>query len=129
MTKKFLSHTSLILAIVLLSCLFMTGCTNVQSETQTVTAVVTNKEYVESHSDYGYHFDAWKRKFRWKWKHFPAEYNVTIEYDGITRTYDMKSLYDSYEIGDNIEMELTTYYDENNELITEGIYEPIICLP
>lgn len=129
MTKSILRCTSLILAIFLLSCLFITGCQNVQPEKQTVTAVVTDKEYVESHSDYGYYFDAWKGKFRWKWKHFPAEYNVTIEYEAITKTYDMQSLYDSYEIGDNIEMNLTTYYDENNDLITEGIYEPAISLP
>lgn len=129
MTKKLWRKTLVILATVILACFFLTGCENVQPEKQMVTAVVTDKEYVKPHSDYGYHFDAWKGKMRWKFKHYPAEYNVTIEYEGITNTLNNQSLYESYEVGDEIEMELTTYYDENNQLITEGLYTPSISLP
>lgn len=129
MSKKSIRKTSLILVVVLLSCMFLTGCENVQPEKQIVTAVVTDKEYVKAQSKYGYYFDAWKGKYRWKFKNFPAEYNVTIEYEGITKSYDNQQLYDSYQIGDEIEMELTTYYDEENNLITEGFYTPSISLP
>lgn len=129
MSKKSIRKTSLILVVVLLSCMFLTGCENVQPEKQIVTAVVTDKEYVKAQSKYGYYFDAWKGKYRWKFKHFPAEYNVTIEYEGITKSYNNQQLYDSYQIGDEIEMELTTYYDEENNLITDGFYTPSISLP
>ncbi len=129
MTNQFLRKTSLILATIAFICLFLTGCKNVRSEKQTVTATVVTKEYTEAHSDYGYHFDVLKGKYRWKFKHYPDEYNITIEYKGISKTYDNQSLYDSYKIGDEIEMELTTYYDENNNLITEGFYAPSISLP
>lgn len=129
MKKTTLRRTSLILALVLLTCTILTGCENVQAERQRVTAAITEKNYVKEETKYGYYFDALKGKMRWKWKHFPAEYNVTIEYEGITKTYDRRSLYDSYEIGDEIEMELTTYYDEENNIITEGFYAPSISLP
>ncbi len=129
MAKKFWRKTLLILVAAAMACTFLTGCESVQPEKQTVTAVVKDKEYIEEQTKYGYYFDAWKGKMRWKFKHFPAEYNVTIEYDGITETYDSKSLYDSYEVGDEIEVELTTYYDENNNLITEGFYTPSISIP
>lgn len=127
--KKTIRKTALILVILLLSCMFLAGCENVQAEKQMVTAVVTDKEYVKPYSKYGYYFDAWKGKHRWKNKHFPAEYNVTIEYEGIVQTYNNQSFYDAYEIGDEIEMELTTYYNEENKLITDGFYTPSISLP
>lgn len=129
MTKKFRQKTCVIIATVIMACFFLTGCDNVKIEKQIVTAVVIDKEYVKEQNKYGYYFDAWKGKMRWKFKHFPAEYNVTIEYEGITTTDNNQSLYDNYEIGDNIEVELTTYYDENNNLITEGFYVPSISIP
>ncbi len=128
MTKKF-RRIALTIVSLMLASFILTGCENVQPEKQTVTAVVTDKEYIKEERKYGYYFDSWKGKMRWKWKTFPAEYNVTIEYDGISVTYDRQSLYDGYEIGDEIEMILTTYYDENNELIIEGFYAPSISLP
>lgn len=39
---------------------------NFHSATTIVKATVTDKEYIESHISYGYYFDAWKGKFRWK---------------------------------------------------------------
>lgn len=129
MRKNSIRKTALILVVFLLSCMFLAGCENVQPEKQIVTAVIVDKEYVKAQSKYGYYFDAWKGKYRWKFKHFPAEYNVTIEYEGITKSYNNQQLYDSYQIGDEIEMELTTYYDEENNLITDGLYTPSISLP
>mgnify|MGYP001134319935 CR=1 FL=1 len=127
--KKTLRNTTLIIIMFLFSCTFLAGCANVQVEKQIVKAVVIDKDYVKAHSKYGYYFDAWKGKYRWKFKNFPAEYNVTIEYDGITQSYNNQELYDSYKVGDEIEMELTTYYDEENKLITEGFYTPYLSLP
>lgn len=127
--KNLNRRISLTIALFLLASVILAGCANIQPEKQLVTATVTDKEYVESHTDYGYYYDSWKGKFRWKFKTFPAEYNITIEYEGISKTYDRRSLFDEYEIGDEIEMELTSYYDENNELITEGLHAPSISLP
>lgn len=128
MTKT-IRRISLTIVMCLLASFILTGCENVQPEKQIVTAIVTDKEYVKSCTKYGYYYDGWKGKYRWMNKRFPAEYNITIEYEGISQTYDRQSLFDEYEIGDEIEMELTTYYDENNELITEGFYTPYISLP
>lgn len=126
MTQKMLRRILLTITIILLAS-FLTGCNTVRSQKQVVNAVVTNKEYTEEHLDYGYYFDVWKGKFRWKFKLFPAEYKVTIRYQSITETYELKSLYDSYEIGDTIEVDLLTYY-ENGELITDGYYAPSMSI-
>lgn len=129
MNNKILRRISLVLVTILLSCFFLTGCANTQREEQFVMAEVTSKEFIEAHTEYGYFFDGFKLEYRWKLKHFPAKYNVTITYEGLPMTYNQKSLYDLYDIGDSIEMKYITYYDEENKLITEGIYAPTISLP
>ena len=79
-------------------------------------ATVTNKEYIESHFDYGYYYDGWKMKYRWKFKRFPTEYNVTVKYNDMTKVFDSKDLFDKVEVGDTIDVELTTEIEDNGEI-------------
>lgn len=114
MYKKTARTFTLIIILILLS-IFLTGCTY-ESKTQVVNAIVIDKKYVESQTKYGYYFDAWKGDFRWKFKTFPAEYNITVQYEDIVKTYDSETLYETYEIDDIIEMDLITYYDEEGNI-------------
>ena len=115
--KKFLR----VLSILVIFCCLISGCSYKEPETTVVKATVTSKEYIEDYTDYGYYFDAWKGKFRWKFKHFPAEYNVTVQYNDLVKNYDSKSLYDAVEIGDTIDMELTTYFNSEGEIQFQSI--------
>lgn len=118
MSKKFLRTINIFLLGILML-IQLTSCST--TETQVVNAEIISKEYVESHTDYGYFFDAWKGKFRWKFKTFPDEYNITVQYESVTKTLDNRSLYDIYDIGDFIKMDLTTYYD-----LEGNIYEQVL---
>ena len=118
--KKFLRVLSII-SVLAIFCCIITGCSYIEPETTIVKATVTNKEYIESYTDYGYYFDAWKGKFRWKFKTFPEEYNVTVQYNDLVEIYDSKHLYEAVEIGDTIDMELTTYFNSEGEIQSQSI--------
>lgn len=119
--KKFLRALSIICLLTTL-CYAITGCAaGPEPETTIIQATVTNKEHIESYTDYGYYWDMWKGKFRWKFKTFPAEYNVTVEYYDFVETYDSQSLYEAVEIGDTIDMKLTTYFNSDGEISSQRI--------
>lgn len=94
---------------------------NFHSATTIVKATVTDKEYIESHISYGYYFDAWKGKFRWKFKSFPEEYNVTVQYNDFVEIYNSKKLYVTVEIGDTIDMKLTNFFNSEGKVRSQSI--------
>lgn len=121
--KKILRVFSSIFVLAIFCCI-ITGCSNnsyIEPETTIVKAIISDKEYIESYLDYGYHFDVWKGKYRWKFKLMPAEYNVTIQYNDLVKVYDSESLYESVEIGDSIDVELTTYFNSKGEIESQSI--------
>ena len=118
--KKFLRALSII-SVLAIFCCIITGCSFIESETTIVKATVVNKKYIESYTDHGYYFDAWKGKYRWKFKKFPEEYNVTVQYNNLVEIYDSKSLYEAVEIGDTIDMELITYFNSEGEIQGQSI--------
>lgn len=118
--KKHLQTISIIL-LVIIALFGLTSC-GYHSEHEVVKAEIINKEYVKSHSDYGYHYDFMKGDFRWKFKTIPAEYNVTVKYGDITATFNNRSLYDTYDIGEFIEVTLTSYYDPDGNISSQSLY-------
>ena len=119
--KKFLRVLSSI-SILVIVCYAIIGCSSSpKSEITIVQANVTNKEYVESYTDYGYYWDMWKGKYRWKLKIFPEEYNITVQYNDLVETYDSKNLYETVEIGDTIDMELFTFFNSEGEIQSQCI--------
>ena len=108
-------------------CLFMSGLilclkyTSPKDETTVVQATVIDKEYIEDYYDFGYYYDWWKGKFRWKYKYFPQEFNVIIKYNDIVETFDNQELYEEVDIGDSIDVELTTYFDLDGEIRAQSI--------
>lgn len=125
--KKFLRTifnevTIYFLLLVTCICLGCAACSEYTPPERTIVqATVIEKEHIESYTDYGYYWDAWKGKFRWKFKTFPDEYIVTVQYNDFVETYDSLSLYESVEIGDTIDMELTTYYNSEGEVQSQRI--------
>ncbi len=126
MSKKIFRITSLFLVIAMIATVF-TGCAS-RHETAVVNAVVTEKNFVDDEYKYCWHYNIIHADYRWGFKYFPSEYNVTLKYNNITQTYNNKSLYNNYEEGDIIEVDFTQYYDEEDKLITDGIYAPSISL-
>ena len=118
--KKFLRVFSIISISAILCCI-ISGCS---FETTVVKAIVTKKEYVQSHYNYGYYFDGLKGKYRWKFKNFPAEYNVTVKYNDIVEIFDSEELFNEVEVGDNIDVALTTWIDDDG--VVEDQYISII---
>ena len=118
--KKFLRALSIVSIFAILCCI-ITDCNYIKPETTIVKATVISKEHIDSYTDYGYYFDAWKGKFRWKFKTFPEEYNITVQYNDLVEIYDNKSLYEAVEIGDTIDMELTTYFNSQGEIQNQSI--------
>lgn len=53
-----------------------------------------------------------------------AQYLVTITYEGISETFDDKTLYESVKEGDIIQMILCKGYDEDDNLIKQTLQFP-----
>lgn len=119
--KKFLRALSII-SILAIFCCIITSCNYAKTETTIVKATVTSKKHIDSHNDYGYYFDGWKGKYRWKYKRLLEEYNVTVQYNDLVEIYDSKSLYEAVEIGDTIDVELITYFDFEGEIQSQSIF-------
>jgi len=100
--------TSLLLpSILLLSCVGCAEC--ISTEYTEVPVTVVNE----------YHRASWVRRV-WTGKSFamithPAQYEITVDYDGIEYTFNSKELYDKYKdkIGQTVtgELEIKTYDD------------------
>ena len=118
--KKFLRVLSII-SILAIFCCIVTGCNYNKPETTVVKVTVTSKEYIESYTKYGYYFDPLKGKSRWKFKTFPEEYNVTVQCNDLVEIFDSQSLYEAVEIGDTIDMELTTHFNSKGEIQSQSI--------
>ncbi len=72
----------------------------------TVTAIVTDKEFNPTYyyligTTIGYDDE---------------EYLITVDYEDITTTFDNATLYNAVNIGDTIQVNLYTYYDENGNV-------------
>ena len=118
--EKFLRVLFILAILAFFNCI-ITSDTYIAPETTIVKATVTSKEHIETYTDFGYYFDVWKGKFRWKFKTFPEEYHVTIQYNDLVKIYDRKSLYEAVEIGDTIDVELTTYFNSEGEISNQSI--------
>lgn len=100
----------LYLALITLLVFSLTGCTNlISTETQKVDVLITYEDYS----------GAWLQPM-WTGKMFtyiahPAQYEITVKYDGIEYTLDNETYYDAYNnrIGDTITgtLEIKTYDD------------------
>lgn len=56
-------------------------------------------------------------------RHIPAEYNLTVEYEGKTITIDSEAKYNSYEIGDSIPITLVTWYRKDSSIRRQFLTE------
>lgn len=103
--KKFLVFLSL--GILLLT---MGGCGKVVNKTL-VEGVITDKNFVPS-SSYVTIMLAGKSVVPVT-HHRPEEFNVTIEYEGMTFTIDSREIYSSKEIGESIKVYKVDVYKED----------------
>lgn len=110
--KKHLRIATALLVLIL--AISLTGCENYQAERhqseEEVIGVVSEKNYTEEETKYGYYYDAWRGKYRWKFKNFPEEWETKVVYEDLELTDSSESLYESVEVGDEVELILTTYY-------------------
>lgn len=56
-------------------------------------------------------------------RHIPAEYNLTVEYEGKTITIDSEAKYNSYEIGDSIPITNVTWYRKDGSIRRQFLTE------
>lgn len=56
-------------------------------------------------------------------RHIPAEYNLTVEYEGKTITIDSEAKYNSHEIGDSIPITNVTWYRKDGSIRRQFLTE------
>lgn len=104
--------------VVALTVLPLTGCVE-EYKSSTVEAVVIEKDY-----------DAPKTttkkvmqdgKYVTKTKKHRAEYDVTIEYNGIEEEFDNRSLYEQVKEGQKIKVTYKKGYDKEGKLVSEQL--------
>lgn len=106
---------TLLLAIIM--CVILTGCQSViVREKNDVYATVTEVQYKDS--------SVWYNPALKMPQVLPEKYLVTISYEGISETFDNKTLYESVKEGDTIQMILCSDYDENGNLIKQTLEIP-----
>ncbi len=119
--KKFLRVLSII-CILAFFCYIIPSCNRfVFGETTIVQATVINKEYIESYRNYGYHFNILKGKRSLGFRYFPEQYNIIVQYKDLVEIYDSKDLYEKVNLGDTIDVELTTFFDFKGEVDYQSI--------
>lgn len=118
--KKFLQSVSAIFILVVF-CFTFSACRHPTKEVATVKATVTEKRYVGPRTKYGYYYDFFKCRYRWMFRDFPEEYNITFQYKDLTETCDRQDLFKSVEVGDNIDVKLTSYFDNDGNLLSRYI--------
>ena len=120
--KKFL-RVLFIICILAFFCYTIPSCNRfVFGETTIVQATVINKEYIESYRDYGYHFNIIKGKRCLGFRHFPEQYNITVQYKDLVEICDSKDLYETVNLGDTIDVELTTFFDFKGGIESQNIH-------
>lgn len=107
-----------ILFLVLFVCmlLLLYKCSNVETRDSEVFGTVTDMQYKDSYS-------SWNAATKTPQYH-PKEYLVTITYEGITQTFNSKSLYETVNEGDSVCVILHEYI-----YIDLGIAEQTLVLP
>ena len=111
----------LLLMLTLTFSLYSCGNDNTrETSEEVVTGVVVDKEYVEEYSKWGYYYSIWDGEFKFMNKHFPPEYNVTVQYDDLTLTRDNSQFFNSVEIGDPVKVVLKQKY-VNGEITERSI--------
>lgn len=100
--------------LLLVVALLMSGCSitkETHRETVMVDAVVVSCDY-----DPPWYQPVWTGKTASMIYH-PADYDVTVEYDGMVATFDSETLYNAYKnrVGTTIKVNLVTIYYENGE--------------
>lgn len=101
--------------LLLIVALLISGCAitkETKREVELVDAVVTGVDYDPPYSTYVLVGKVMVPQ------HHPADYDVFVEYEGLTLTIDDEDLYKIYEnrIGDTIQVKLVTIYYENGDL-------------
>lgn len=106
------------LLTLLLMLAVLTGCVEEYKET-TVEAVVVEKDYdaAKTTTKQVKENGVYKTK---KTEH-PAEYDVTIEYNGIEEEFDSRSFYDSVTEGQKIKVVYKKGYDKEGKLVAEHL--------
>lgn len=111
-------NRSIILMFVLFS-LMLSGCTNskviVNEQKEEVTATVTSVEEVFVPPTY-YFSPATNTSMPF---FYPNEYNVTVTYDDLSQTFNDKSLYNSVNVGDTIQVILHEVVDDEGKTTRE----------
>lgn len=101
--------------LLLVVALLMTGCTiakETSREVELVDAIVTGVDYDPPRNQ-----PMMVGKIM-TFQYIPADYDVFVEYEGLTLTIDDRNLYEMYEnrIGDTIQVKKVTIYYDNGDM-------------
>ena len=112
-----------ILIVVMIMCATLTGCEEIKKEEIiNVDATVIDTQYQAMYTVFIPIFNG-KSIIVIPQVH-PAEYNVTISYEDVSKTFNDKNLFMSVKDGDTIKMELHKYYDKDDTLVYEELQFP-----
>lgn len=113
--KRFIPFVAI--AIIIIVCLVLTVCLIIDKEENIeVSATVVNIQYIPPR---GYYDPALRIP-----RMDPPKYLVTIEYGDFTQTFDNKTLYQTVEEGDTIQMILYKGYTKNGNLVIQELKMP-----
>lgn len=106
-------------------CVVLTGCQSViVREKNEVSATVTEMQYEDSYTTFMPMYNVASKTTMLLPQTHSAQYLVTITYEGISETFDDKTLYESVKEGDIIQMILCKDYDKDNNLIKQTLQFP-----
>ncbi len=114
---------TIILFTLLVLILSLTGCGGTVEKSE-VDAVVTKLQYnpPEDYISPEYNFILKMPMLTLHTR--PAEYLVTISYEGISVTFNDQKLFESLKEGDTITMVLVKKYNKNNKIVSKSLQYP-----
>lgn len=117
--KRFIVLLAIIMGGVILICQSV-----YTKESSEVIGTVTDMEYNDSYTTFISVYNAGTKTPMLIPQKHPAQYLVTITYEGISETFDDQTLYESVKEGDAIQIVLYKYYDKNDDLIKQNLQLP-----
>lgn len=109
------------IALLIIFCLFLTGCSQYVYKSNTVVGTVTSLEHENTkqipYSFYNSTTDTVDIRYRIE----PEHNYITVSYGNIVETFDDEDLFETVKVGSSIELNLIQTFDEDNNLVKEEL--------
>ena len=110
----------LIVAVLLGGCILVKGSICDKHSFQ-VEAKIISMEYKDGQTRTVPYYNPATKTTMLSVRKVPAKYIVTLEYNGVTEKYDSEELYENYEVGENVTIEIVKKINKEGKIVSQYV--------